>query len=143
MTMEFDHFLKAQSGVYGQVVRELAQGDKRTHWMWFIFPQVRGLGASSMSHRFALDSLAAAERFLRHEVLGARLRECTQLVLNVQNRSAEAVFGYVDAMKFRSCMTLFALCSPVGSVFHQALEKYCAGQQDARTLALLKVPRKP
>jgi uncharacterized protein (DUF1810 family) len=135
--MKFDHFLKAQETVYGLVVRELARGEKWSHWMWFIFPQLSGLGSSRMSRQFALDSLDAANRYLQHEVLGARLCECTQLVLDVQDRTAVEIFGPVDAMKFRSSMTLFALCSPESSLFHRAIEKYFDGKKDTRTLEML------
>jgi uncharacterized protein (DUF1810 family) len=135
--MEFDHFVAAQEGVYEDVLRELADGEKTSHWMWFIFPQMRGLGSSGMSNRFAINSLDEARRYLQHKVLGARLRECTQLVLQVQDRTAEEIFGYVDCLKFRSSMTLFSLASPPGSVFEKAIEKYCSGQKDPKTLALL------
>ena len=97
--MEFDHFLSAQNPVYEQVLRELAAGRKQSHWMWFIFPQLKGLGFSATSQRFALDSVDAATRYLQHNVLGPRLRECTQLVLNVRNKTAEEIFGYRDWMK--------------------------------------------
>jgi uncharacterized protein (DUF1810 family) len=136
--MNFDHFIAAQDGVYGEVVRELADGDKRSHWMWFIFPQLRGLGYSAMKQKFALGSLDEARRYLEHPMLGARLRECTRLVLATQNRSAEDIFGPVDAMKLRSSMTLFSLASAGDGLFDQVIEKYFAGEKDGRTLELLR-----
>lgn len=133
---EFDHFLLAQNAVYAQVLRELAAGQKQSHWMWFIFPQLKGLGFSAAAHQFALDSVAAAGRYLDHPVLGSRLRECAQLVLNVRHRTAEEIFGYPDWMKFRSSMTLFALCSPPETLFQSALDAYFAGVRDSMTLKL-------
>jgi uncharacterized protein (DUF1810 family) len=135
--MEFDHFVIAQDPVYDRVVRELRQGRKTSHWIWYIFPQLGGLGRSEMSDRYALDSAQTAKRYLEHAVLGARLLECTQLVLDVQDRTAEEIFGSPDWMKFRSSMTLFCLCGPAGSLFDLAIDKYFAGKKDSRTLDLL------
>jgi len=135
--MEFDHFLIAQNAVYKQVLRELEHGQKQSHWMWFIFPQLRGLGFSATSQQFALDSLEAAGRYLRHEVLGSRLRECAQLVLAIENRTIDQIFGDPDWMKYRSSMTLFCLCSQTDTLFQRALDKYFAGVGDSRTLNLL------
>jgi uncharacterized protein (DUF1810 family) len=132
--MEFDHFVAAQDPVYERVVRELSAGRKTSHWMWFIFPQLPGLGTSAMSDRFAIVSVKTATRYLQHAVLGARLLECTQLVLNAQERTAEEIFGFPDCMKFRSSMTLFSLCGPPGSLFDLALDKYFGGKKDTRTL---------
>ena len=137
--MEFEHFARAQEPVYEQVTRELAAGCKTSHWMWFIFPQLRGLGSSATSDFYAMDSLAQAQRYLEHELLGPRLRECTTLVINVTDKTAEEIFGYPDWMKFRSSMTLFSLCSPPDSVFERALAKYFAGEPDERTLHLLNL----
>jgi uncharacterized protein (DUF1810 family) len=137
MADELAHFVQAQDQVYADVVRELGTGRKRSHWMWFIFPQLTGLAPSAMSQRYALDSTEAAKRYLQHPVLGPRLRECTQLVLDVPNRSAEAIFGYPDYLKFRSSMTLFALAEPSAELFQQALDKYYSGQGDEKTLELL------
>jgi uncharacterized protein (DUF1810 family) len=136
--MEFDHFLTAQNPVYGQALRELYAGQKQSHWMWFIFPQLKGLGFSAMSHQFALDSVDAADRYLQHKVLGSRLRECTQLVLNNGNRTAEEIFGYPDWMKFWSSMTLFCLCTPPGSLYYRAVDRFFTGVGDSKTLELLK-----
>ena len=137
--MEFDHFIEAQNRVYDQVIRELTEGQKRSHWMWYIFPQVSGLGFSEISNRYALGSLDEACRYLKHELLGARLRQCTQLVLDIRNRTAEDIFGPLDAMKFRSSMTLFSLCSPSRSLFDSAIEKYFDGKKDPRTIELLRL----
>ncbi len=137
--MEFDHFLQAQAPIYDQVRRELATGRKISHWMWFIFPQLRGLGHSSTAAFYALDSVEEARRYLAHEVLGPRLRECAELAMNIRGSTAEDVFGYPDWLKFRSSMTLFSLASPPGSVFAQALDKYFAGQPDQCTLDLLGI----
>jgi uncharacterized protein (DUF1810 family) len=136
--MEFDHFLIAQKPVYEQVLRELSDGQKQSHWMWFIFPQLKGLGFSAISAQFALDSVDAADRYLQHNVLGPRLRECTQLVLHIDNRTAEEIFGYPDWMKFWSSMTLFSLCTPPETLFYRAIERFFAGARDSKTLELLK-----
>jgi uncharacterized protein (DUF1810 family) len=134
--VEFDHFMLAQEPVYAQVLRELSDGQKKSHWIWFVFPQLRGLGFSAMSDKYALDSVEQAGRYLEHEVLGARLHECTQLVLAVRNRPIQDIFG-ADDVKFRSSMTLFSLCQPPVDLFDQALVRYFAGQRDGRTLELL------
>ena len=134
---ELDRFVEAQNPVYMQVCAELAAGAKRSHWMWFVFPQLRGLGHSAMAVRYGLASAAEACAYWQHPLLGARLKECTQLVLAVQNKSLFEIFGQPDDMKFRSCMTLFAHCAAGEPVFLEALARYCASQQDERTLALL------
>jgi len=134
---EFDHFIKAQDPVYGDVVRELEDGRKRTHWMWFVFPQLRGLGHSVMAERFALDSVAQAERYLSHEILGPRLVGCTRLVLAIPNPDPQAIFGHPDWMKFRSSMTLFSLCSRGAEPFSQAIGRCFSGVPDETTLRLL------
>lgn len=126
-------FVDAQDSVIDDVRRELQTGRKRTHWMWFIFPQIHGLGHSPMAERFAISSLQEAEAYLAHPVLGARLRECTQLVNAIDGRSISDIFGYPDDMKFRSSMTLFARATPDNKVFHDALLKYFRGQEDAVT----------
>ena len=136
---EFDHFLEAQSPICDRVVRELAAGEKRAHWMWYIFPQLKGLGFSLTSQRFALDSLEQAGRFLSHPILGKRLRECTQLVLATEDRKVEDIFGYPDHLKFHSCMTLFALAPRAEPLFEQALQKYYSGRKDVKTLELLGI----
>lgn len=138
--LEFEHFVIAQDPVYDQVIRELTAGHKETHWMWFIFPQLDGLGHSPMSQCFALDDLDAARRYLQHEILGPRLHECTLLTLNIRNRTAEQVFGTPDDLKFHSSMTLFALCTP-GNIYDAALIKYFTGERDPKTLKLLRIPK--
>ena len=130
-------FVDAQSKVYEQVCAELREGDKRSHWMWFIFPQIAGLGSSSTAARFAISSREEAIAYLEHPLLGPRLRECTRLVTLVEGRSLEQIFGYPDDLKFRSCMTLFAQVTADNQVFLAALEKYCAGEFDSLTLERL------
>ena len=126
MSDPFDlhRFVRAQDPVIDQVRAELRAGDKRSHWMWFMFPQEAGLGQSEMSKRYAISGAAEAAAYLRHPVLGARLRELTAIVNGVQGRSATQIFGGIDALKFRSCMTLFAAVAPDEPLFRQALNKY-------------------
>ena len=131
-----DRFLAAQRGVYAEALGELRQGRKRTHWMWFIFPQLRGLGASAMAWRYGIASREEAARYLAHPLLGPRLEECTQAVNNLRGLSAEAIFGPVDAMKLRSSMTLFDLAGG-GPAFRSCLDSYFDGAADPRTLELL------
>lgn len=134
---ELDRFLQAQDPVYPQVLDELRQGVKRSHWMWFVFPQLRGLGASAMAQRFGILSLDEAQAYLLHPVLGPRLREATRLVNAVQGRSIQDIFGYPDDLKFRSCVSLFASATPDNAVFTEALDKYFGGQADPQTLQRL------
>src|SRR6185295_2552644 len=117
-------FVDAQAPVFDQVCAELRSGRKQTHWMWFVFPQLKGLGSSATSKKFAIASQAEADAYLRHPILGPRLIECTRLVNRIEGRSIEEIFGYPDDLKFRSCMTLFASVSPDNPVFAQALQKY-------------------
>jgi uncharacterized protein (DUF1810 family) len=135
---ELGRFLEAQSGVYADALRELRDGLKRSHWMWFVFPQVSGLGSSSMARRFAIGSLAEAHTYLRHPVLGVRLLECTQAVNGLAGRTAHQIFGSPDDMKFRSSMTLFEQVPGANAAFSLALDKYYGGQRDAATLQLLE-----
>jgi uncharacterized protein (DUF1810 family) len=132
-----ERYLLAQEPVFARVRAELAAGCKQSHWMWFIFPQLKGLGDSSMAQRYGISSLAEARAYLAHPVLGTRLRECTRLVNAVEDRSAAAIFGYPDYLKFRSCMTLFARVAAedftADAVFGQALERYFAGEADPLT----------
>jgi len=132
-----NRFVEAQNPVYAQVCAELAAGAKRSHWMWFVFPQLRGLGQSAMAVHYGLASAVEARAYWQHPLLGVRLKECTQLVLAVQNKSAFEIFGKPDDMKFRSCMTLFAHCAAGEPMFVEALSRYFAGKHDERTLALL------
>lgn len=130
-------FLDAQAPVYDRVRAELRSGEKQTHWMWFIFPQIAGLGSSSTARFYAIRSLAETEAFFRHALLGARLRECTDFVLQVSGKTAFEVFGSPDDVKFRSCMTLFDQVRPNDGLFDRALVKYFSGERDPRTLQLL------
>lgn len=136
-TYDLGRFVAAQEGVYGRALAELQAGDKRSHWMWFIFPQIAGLGASPMAQRYAIGSLAEAQAYAAHPVLGARLRACTAAVNAVAGRSAHAIFGSPDDLKFRSSMTLFARAVPGEPDFADALARYFDGVPDPRTLAKL------
>ena len=131
-------FVDAQSSVYAQVCSELRDGHKRTHWMWFIFPQIKGLGHSELATRFAIASLQEAQAYLQHPILGPRLRECTRRVNEVEGRSIEQIFGYPDDLKFHSSMTLFARAAPDDEqVFNEALRKYFGSKPDPATLERL------
>ncbi len=133
---DLDRFVDAQQGVYDRVLIELRSGLKRSHWMWYIFPQIDGLGHSPTTRLYAIKSLEEARRYLDHPVLGPRLTECAETVLAVQGRSAYDIFGAIDEMKLQSSMTLFALVSGPGSVFERVLEKYYQGKKDSRTLQI-------
>jgi uncharacterized protein (DUF1810 family) len=134
---DLERFVIAQDPVIDRVRAELAAGRKASHWMWFVFPQLAGLGFSAMSQRYAIASLEEARRYLAHPVLGPRLLDCTRLVNAVEGRSAHEIFGSPDDMKFHSSMTLFARAAPEEPAFAAALAKYYAGAEDRRTLALL------
>jgi uncharacterized protein (DUF1810 family) len=134
---DLQRFVDAQNPLYAEVCAELANGRKRSHWMWFVFPQIRGLGSSAMAQRFAISSLAEAQAYIRHAVLGERLRETTRLVNRVEGRSIEDIFGYPDYLKFRSSMSLFARATDDHQVFDDALHKYFHGEADPDTLRLL------
>lgn len=131
-------FVEAQSSEYQQVLRELRAGRKQSHWIWFVFPQLKGLGRSSMAEFYGIGSLDEAKAYLAHSVLGPRLRECTDLVNRVEGRTIDEIFGFPDNLKFRSSMTLFAKATEENAIFNDALEKYFAAEPDARTLELLK-----
>ena len=130
-------FLDAQNPVYEQVLSELRQGEKETHWMWFIFPQIHGLGYSAIARKFALSSLKEADAYMQHPTLGPRLIECTRLVNDTSGRTIDQIFGYPDNIKFRSSMTLFAHATPQIDVFHRAIQKYFNGEYDEATLQSL------
>ncbi len=131
-------FLSAQTGVHDRALAELRSGEKRSHWMWFIFPQIEGLGFSATSRQYAIKSLAEARAYLGHPVLGPRLRECAAAALAVEGRTASDIFGYPDDMKLKSSMTLFALVAEQDSVFARVLDKYFGGERDARTFELAR-----
>ena len=133
---DLDRFVSAQNPVYEQVCRELRAGRKTSHWMWFVFPQIAGLGMSPMAQRYAIVSRAEAKAYAAHAILGARLRECTRLVLAVENRTLRQIFVSPDDMKFKSSMTLFARAADDNLLFVQAIEKYCGGLFDERTIDL-------
>jgi uncharacterized protein (DUF1810 family) len=137
---DLQRFVNAQQAVYETVCRELRQGRKQSHWMWFIFPQLQGLGHSVMAQKFAISSSEEAEAYLAHPILGPRLRECSRIVAELKGRSAEEVFGYPDYLKFRSSMTLFAhgaADKKNKEIFQGCLDKYFRGEPDSLTLAAL------
>jgi uncharacterized protein (DUF1810 family) len=134
---DLDRFVRAQADDYATALAEVRGGRKRSHWMWYVFPQFAGLGSSPMAQRYAINSRAEAEAYLRHPVLGPRLVEIGEAALGVEGRSAFEVFGSPDDLKLKSCATLFAAVSPPGSVFERLLEKYFGGARDGRTLRLL------
>lgn len=132
-----DRFVRAQAGVYEQACAELRAGRKRTHWMWFIFPQIKGLGSSEMAVRYAISSIEEARAYLEHPVLGPRLRECAGIVVSLEGRTIDQIFGYPDDLKFHSSMTLFSKAAEISEedlVFSQALDKYFDGKEDAGTV---------
>lgn len=133
-----ERFVEAQDRVYASVREELAVGNKASHWMWFVFPQLKALGRSTIAKHFGIASRDEALAYWQHPVLGTRLKECTELVLAVGDKTAHEVFGSPDDLKFRSCMTLFAQVAPDEPVFSQALKRFFGGQPDAMTLNLLQ-----
>ena len=137
MAFDLERFVAAQGHVYDDVVAELRAGRKTSHWMWFVFPQVAGLGRSGMSQQYAIGSLDEAQAYLDHPVLGPRLRECAGLVLATLGRSAEDIFGGIDAVKLRSSMTLFHRAAPDDSVFGDVLDRFYGGARDQATDAIL------
>ena len=149
MSGEYDlqRFVDAQAGVYEQACAELRAGRKRSHWMWFVFPQVRGLGSSPTAVKYAISGLEEARAYLEHAALGPRLRECAGIVVGVEGRTVEEIFGYPDDLKFHSSMTLFATAaSPAedvraDDVFHEALTKYFGDEMDRGTLERLATTR--
>ena len=136
-TFDLERFVVAQAPVYERVRAELAAGAKASHWMWFIFPQLRGLGRSAMAEHFGLAGRAEAKAYLAHPLLGARLRDCTRLVLDVNNKTAHEIFGTPDDLKFHSSMTLFAAVAPEEDIFSRALDRYFGGQRDSATENIL------
>jgi uncharacterized protein (DUF1810 family) len=140
MSDPFDlgRFLAAQAAMMPQVVAELEAGEKRSHWIWFVFPQMKGLGRSATAEFYGIGSVDEARAYLAHPVLGARLRECVGLLLGHAGKPLDRILGFPDDMKFRSSMTLFAVAAPEEPLFEQALEAFCQGERDANTLALVK-----
>lgn len=134
---DLQRIVDAQDRAYDRVLAELRAGAKRSHWIWFVFPQLRGLGSSSTADLFGIESLAEARAYLAHPVLGPRLRECARLLTTIDGRSVEAIFGWPDNLKVRSSMTLFAQATDDNADFLAVLEKFYGGQQDPRTLELI------
>ena len=130
-------FVDAQEPLYGQVCAELLAGRKRMHWMWFVFPQMRGLGRSSTAEKFGISSLEEAQAYAAHPVLGERLRECCRLLLQLESDDANAIFGFPDNQKLRSCMTLFARAAPDRAIYREVLARFFGGEEDAATLRLI------
>lgn len=133
-----DRFVVAQQGVIDRVLEELRQGRKSTHWMWFVFPQLRGLGRSSTAEYYGISSEAEAKSYLQHSILGPRLLQCTHILNGIEDRSVQQIFGEIDSIKFRSCMTLFLEMDRSQHEFAQALEKYFEAKPDKLTLELLR-----
>jgi len=133
-----ERFVKAQADVFPQVVAELGAGEKRSHWIWFIFPQMKGLGHSSLAEFYGIGSIAEAQAYARHPLLGLRLAQCTRLVNQVEGRTIQEILGYPDDLKFRSSMTLFARAAEESAEFDAALKKYFNGESDPLTAAMLR-----
>jgi uncharacterized protein (DUF1810 family) len=138
-TFDLERFISAQNLVYPTVVGELRDGMKASHWMWFIFPQIDGLGSSPTARHYAIRSLDEATAYFAHPILGSRLIECTDLVNAVEGKSLHEIFGSPDDRKFHSSVTLFSLIGPRESVFEQALARYCSGELDERTITILGI----
>ena len=138
MNYDLDRFVKAQAYDYDAALREIRSGRKRSHWMWYIFPQLQGLGFSSTAQYYGIRDLEEAKAYMAHPVLGPRLVEISEALLALDTGDASAVMGYPDDLKLRSCMTLFELAAPEQPVFGRVLEKYYAGRRDGRTLELIK-----
>lgn len=137
MNFDLSRFTDAQEGVYPRALKEIKSGQKQTHWMWFFFPQIDGLGRSSMAQCYAIKSIEEARQYLQHPVLGTRLRECAEALLSVKGLSIAEIMGYPDDLKLKSCMTLFAEVTEPDAVFMRVLNKYFEGERDMRTLQIL------
>lgn len=135
---ELNRFLLAQEGCYENVLSELRSGKKTSHWMWFIFPQVLGLGGSSIAQKYAIEDEYEAKAYLENSILKDRLTECIKLVLQHNNISAEEIFGYPDVLKFKSCLTLFYVCSDNDSLYKKALDQFYGGEIDLKTVEILE-----
>lgn len=134
-----NRFVQAQEDTYEQALSEIRSGKKRTHWMWYIFPQIDGLALSSTAKHYSIKSVEEAKAYLEHPTLGPRLLECAEAVIHIEGRSATEIFGSPDDQKLRSCTTLFAYALPSGSVFDRLLKKYYGGERDEKTLQLLGI----
>ena len=135
---DLSRFVEAQQRDYATALAELQHGRKQSHWIWYVFPQVKGLGHSAMSERYGIEGLAEAQAYLAHPLLGPRLVECVEVMLSHAERTAPAILGDIDALKFRSCLTLFSLADPSEPRFAEALRQFFDGEPDPKTLALLK-----
>jgi uncharacterized protein (DUF1810 family) len=133
-----NRFIDAQKYIYEQVISELSNGNKQTHWMWFIFPQINGLGRSSIAELYSIKNKEEAIAYLENPILGKKIRECTEIILNINGKTASQIFGFPDDMKLKSSMTLFAYISDSHSIFHRVLDKYFDGKEDKKTLDLLQ-----
>lgn len=136
-SFDLERFVRAQQGTFASALAEIRSGRKRSHWMWYVFPQVAGLGHSVISRRYAIRSEAEAQAYLNHPLLGPRLIACSEATLVIAGRSAQEIFGSPDDLKLQSCATLFAELTPAGSVFERVLDRYFSGERDARTLDVL------
>ncbi len=135
---DLERFVEAQQNIYQQVLKELRNGKKTSHWMWFIFPQIEGLGYSSTAKYYSIKNIKEAKEYLAHPVLGSRLLECFNILLNIKNKTADDIFGYPDNLKLKSCITLFHFISPQENVFEKALQKYFFGGQDEKTISIVQ-----
>jgi len=138
MDNTLNRFLSAQQPIYPQVLKELRNGKKTTHWMWYIFPQIEGLGHSSTAKYYSIKTIEEAKEYITHPILGARLLECSKIILEIKNKTADDIFGYPDNAKLKSSMTLFNFVTPEHKVFADVLKKYFAGKQDEQTLSILQ-----
>jgi uncharacterized protein (DUF1810 family) len=136
-TFDLERFITAQENQYSAALGEIRNGRKESHWMWYVFPQIDGLGVSSLSKKYAIKSRGEAVAYLQHSVLGPRLREITEALLGLEGRSAPEIMGSPDYLKLKSCMTLFALVSNEDSLFQQVLDKYFGGEMDERTVDMM------
>lgn len=132
-------FLSAQQSIYPQVLKELRNGEKTSHWMWLIFPQIEGLGHSATAKYYSIKSIEEAKEYIEHPILGVRLLECSNILLNINSKTADDIFGYPDNLKLKSCMTLFNVIAPEQKVFADVLKKYFDEEHDQKTLDILSV----
>jgi uncharacterized protein (DUF1810 family) len=137
---DLHRFISSQDGIYSSVLSELSNGRKRNHWMWYIFPQIQGLGKTAKCKRYEIRDKGEAEEYIKHPILGSRLRECTRLVNCIEDRGLKQIFSYPDDLKFKSCMTLFEKVATDKDDFQRSLIKYCGGERDLITLAILSEP---